>query len=59
MCEFRVYLDGVEVWEDVIYAVSEEGRVALRDVMGEERVFEGVEIVEVDVTSTRLVLRGH
>lgn len=59
MCEFRVYLDGVEVWEDVIYAVSEEGRVVLRDVMGEERVFEGVEIVEVDVASTRLVLRGH
>jgi predicted RNA-binding protein len=59
MCEFRVYLDGVEVWEDVIYAVSGEGRVVLRDVMGEERVFEGVEIVEVDVASTRLVLRGH
>ena len=57
MCEFKVYLDDEEVMEDVIVAVSEEGRVALRDVIGETRVFEGTAIVEVNVPATRLVLR--
>ena len=56
MCEFKVYLDGDRVMEDVIYAEVSGGRVVLRDVIGNSRTFEGVAIVEVNVPATRLVL---
>lgn len=56
MCEFKVYLDGDRVMEDVVYAEVSGGRVILRDVIGDSRMFEGVAIVEVNVPATRLVL---
>ena len=56
MCEFKVYLDGVKVAEDVVYAKQEAGRVVVRDVVGAAQTLEGAVIVEVDVFSTRLVL---
>jgi len=58
MCEFKVFLGGAQVAEDVIYARQDRGKVVLRDIMGEPRIFDGAEIMEVDVLSTRLVL-GH
>jgi predicted RNA-binding protein len=58
MCEFKVFIEGDQVAEDVIYARQEEGKVILRDIIGEPQTFDGVEITEVDVLSTRLVL-GH
>ncbi len=58
MCEFKVFLDGEKVMEDVIFAKVDERGVTLRDVIGETRVFEGASIVEVNVPATRLVLRG-
>ena len=59
MCEFKVFLDGEKVMEDVIFAKVDEGKVSVRDVIGETKVFEGVDIVEVNVPSTRLVLAGR
>jgi len=56
MCEFKVFLGDEKVAEDVIYAKVEDQRVTLRDVLGKPVVVEGVRIVEVDVSSTRLVL---
>lgn len=56
MCEFRVYLDGEMVMEDVVVATVGEGGVTLRDVIGDSRTFEGVSIAEVNVPATRLVL---
>ena len=56
MCEFKVFLDGKKIAEDVIYAKVEGKKVTLRDVLGEPIVVEGVGIVEIDVTSTKLVL---
>ncbi len=56
MCEFKVFLGDEKVAEDVIYAKVEGQRVILRDVLGKPVVVEGVRIVEVDVSSTRLVL---
>jgi predicted RNA-binding protein len=56
MCEFKVFLDGEKVMEDVIFAKVDEGKVFIRDVIGETKVFEGVDIVEINVPSTRLVL---
>jgi predicted RNA-binding protein len=57
MCEFKVFLDGEKVMEDVIFAKVDEGKVFIRDVIGETKVFEGVDIVEINVPSTRLVLK--
>ena len=56
MCEFRVLIDGETVFEDVIYARDEGGRILLKDILGESKVFENCKIVEVDVGSTRLIL---
>lgn len=56
MCEFKVFLDGKKIAEDVIYAKVEGKKVTLRDVLGEPVVVEDVSIVEVEVSSTRLVL---
>lgn len=57
MCEFKVFLDGEKVMEDVVFAKADNLRVTLRDVVGETRVFEDVSIVEVNVPATRLVLK--
>ena len=56
MCEFKVFLDGKRIAEDVIYAKVEGKKVTLRDILGEPVVVEGVGIVEVDISSTKLVL---
>jgi len=59
MCEFKVFLDGEKIMEDVIFAKVDEGKVSVINVIGETKVFEGVDIVEVNVPSTRLVLKGR
>jgi predicted RNA-binding protein len=56
VCEFKVFLDGEKVAEDVIYAKVEGQTVTLRDIIGKPVVLDLVKIVEVDVVSTRLVL---
>ena len=58
MCEFKVFINGSQVAEDVIYAKQEGGRVVLRDIIGEPKTFDDVEIIEVNVLSTSLIL-GH
>jgi len=57
LCEFKVFLDGNQVAEDIIYAKQEEGKVIIRGIIGTPKTFEDVEINEVNVFSTRLVLR--
>ena len=59
MCEFKVFLDGEKIMEDVIFAKVDGGKVSVIDVIGETKVFEGVDIVEVNVPSSRLVLKGR
>ncbi len=56
MCEFKVILDGKEVWDDVVYAKAEGGKVTVKDVSGQAKEFKNCKIVEVDVNTTRLVL---
>jgi predicted RNA-binding protein len=56
MCEFKVILEGKEVFKDVVYAKMERGKVILRDVLGESLQLSNCRITEVDVNSTRLVL---
>lgn len=58
MCEFKVFLDGEKVMEDVIIVKADEQGVTLIDVVGEAKVFEDVSIVEVNVPATTLVLKS-
>ena len=56
MCEFKVYLGGEKVMEDVVYAEAGDDGVTVRDVVGESRIFKGAVIAEVNVPATRLIL---
>jgi len=58
MCEFKVILNGKEVWNDVVYAKVDGNKVILKDVAGQLKEFENCKIMEVDVNATRLVLAG-
>jgi predicted RNA-binding protein len=56
MCEFTVFLNKEIVCRDVVYAKIDGDRVLLRDVLGVAKNVEDCRIVEVDVSSERLVL---
>ena len=56
MCEFKVLLKGKTVFEDAIYAKTNNGKVTVRDVIGNSKTFENCKIAEVNVNSERLVL---
>jgi len=56
MCEFKVFLEGRLVAEDVVYAREEGSSVVLRSVIGAEKRIDGCRIVEVDSVRERLVL---
>jgi len=56
MCEFKVLLKGKTVFEDAIYAKADNGKVTVRDVIGNSKTFENCKIAEVNVNSERLVL---
>jgi len=56
MCEYRVFLDGEVVFDEVIYARDYGGRVLLRNVVGEVKVLDYCKIVEVNVEETKIVL---
>jgi len=56
MCEFTVFLDKEIVCRDIVYAKTERNKVLLKDVLGVIKTIENCKIVEVDVSSERLVL---
>lgn len=56
MCEFKVLLDGKEVFEDAVYAKSDDGKITLKNVLGETKEFSNCQIAEINVNSERLVL---
>lgn len=51
-----MFLDGEIVFEDVVYAHSEGGKVVLKNVLGVSKVIEGCAIEEVNVAQEKLVL---
>lgn len=59
MCEFKVFLDGVKVFDDAISLVSRDGGVVLRNVLGEAKAVPHCVISEVDVASERAVLASR
>ena len=56
MCEFKVYLDGEKVAEDIIYARIEGNKVTIRDILGRPTVFDDTRLDELNVMTTRLLL---
>jgi predicted RNA-binding protein len=56
MCEFTVFLNKEIVFRDVVYAKAEAKGVFLKDVLGVTKKIDNCKIVEVDVSSERLVL---
>ena len=56
MCEFKVFLEGKEVFQDVVYVRMEGNNLILRDVMGVTRSIPNSKIVEIDVASEKLIL---
>ena len=57
MCEFKVFLNGKKVFEDVVYVRAQDGKVLLRDILGRSKEVQGCQIVEVDVASEKLLLK--
>ena len=58
MCEFKVILNGKTQFKDVVYAKTENGKVTVKNILGETKEFKNCRIVEVDVNATRLVLNA-
>jgi predicted RNA-binding protein len=56
MCEFKVILNGKTLFNDVVYAKTENNNVTVKNILGEAKEFKNCKITEVDVNSTRLVL---
>lgn len=56
MCEFKVFLGGELVFEDVVYASQDGSKVVLVNIFGEKRVIDSCTIAEVDVGREKLVL---
>lgn len=59
MCEFAVFLDKQIVFRDAVYAKAEGNNVLLKGVLGAGKTVDGCRIVEVDVSSERLVLASE
>ena len=59
MCEFTVFLNKEIVYRDTVYVKHEGNKVLLKDVLGLTKTIENCKIVEVDVSSERLVLASE
>ncbi len=58
MCEFNVILDGKSQIKDIIYAKSANNNVTVKNILGETKEFKNCRILEVDVSSERLLLES-
>lgn len=56
MCEFKVFLDGEKVAEDIVYARVDGKRVIVRDILRRPTVFDDVRLDELNVMTTKLIL---
>ncbi|MEM2094751.1 MAG: CooT family nickel-binding protein [Candidatus Bathyarchaeia archaeon] len=56
MCEFKVKLNGKQVFEDAIYAKESSGVLILKNILGETRELKKCRIVELDVQKEELIL---
>jgi predicted RNA-binding protein len=56
MCEFKVFLDGKKIFEEAVYVKSKGNSIVLRNILGEQKVFDECLIQEVNVASEELNL---
>ncbi|UCF44742.1 MAG: CooT family nickel-binding protein [Candidatus Bathyarchaeota archaeon] len=56
MCEFNVILDGKILFKDVVYAITDNNKVTVKNILGEAKEIKNCKITEVDVNATRLIL---
>ena len=56
MCEFAVYLDGIKVFEDAIFCQVLNGKLLMKDILGQTKEVRNCHIVEVNVPKEKLVL---
>jgi predicted RNA-binding protein len=56
MCEFKVILDGKEVFKDAVYALDDDQRVLVRDILGQSMEFPGNRVAEISVEREELIL---
>ncbi len=59
MCEFKVTLDGVEIMDEVVYALEEHDTVTISNIIGESRTLPRARIKEVNVFKTSLRLESY
>ena len=57
MCEFKVILNGEILFQDVVYAKSEGNKIIVKNVLGEAKEVKNCKIDEVNVNTTKLILK--
>ena len=58
MCEFKIILNGEILFTDVVYAKSEDNKIIVKNVLGEAKEFKNCRIDEVNVNTTKLILKA-
>jgi predicted RNA-binding protein len=56
MCEFKVYLNGEKVLEDVVFAMADGNDIVIRDIIGTSKRLNNARIKEVNVLTTKIIL---
>ena len=56
MCEFKFFLDGNKIFEEAVYVKSSGNSVILKNILGEQQVFDECLIQEVNVASEEINL---
>ena len=56
MCELNAFIDGIKLFEDVVYAEDDGEKVLLKNILGEVRKEPNCRITKIDISSAILVL---
>ncbi|PVX26586.1 MAG: hypothetical protein CW691_01070 [Candidatus Bathyarchaeum sp.] len=56
MCELKVIINKMIVFEDAVYATTVENKVVVKGIMGNSKEFNNHAITEVNIPQERLIL---
>lgn len=59
MCEFKVFLDGKKVFEDVVVCILKDGELLIKDILGQSKKFSNCHIAEINVFSEKINLKHN
>ena len=51
-------MDGRKVFDDAVYVKLDNGKITIKNILGEMMQLDNCQITEVDVTSEKLILRS-